>query len=138
MKATQATALRGGLGAVMAAAALLTFAVGALPATAAGSKSASAASAASSSAKGALSGVVNVNTASAEELQLLPGVGVSRATAIVDVRKRRGGFESIEELTDVKGIGPTMLDKMRPHVALSGRTTARRVDAGSKSSGARP
>jgi competence protein ComEA len=72
-----------------------------------------------------MSGVVNVNTASAEELQLLPGVGKVRAQAIVDTRRERGGFKKVDDLTEVKGIGDSMLERMRPHVTLTGRTTAR-------------
>ncbi len=74
-----------------------------------------------------LEGVVNVNTATAEQLRLLPGVGKSRAKAIVEQRKATGGFKRVEDLQQVKGIGPAMLKKMRPHVSLSGKTTARRV-----------
>lgn len=83
-----------------------------------------AAATAAASGSGGL-GVVNVNTASAEELQLLPGVGEARAAAILELRKQRGGFDSVDELTDVKGIGPAMLERMRAHVTLLGRTTAR-------------
>jgi competence protein ComEA len=71
-----------------------------------------------------LQGVVNVNTASMEELQLLPGVGEARARAIVDLRKQRGGLKSLEDLRDVKGIGDTGLERLRPHVAFDGKTTA--------------
>jgi competence protein ComEA len=73
-----------------------------------------------------LVGVVNVNTASTEELQLLPGVGAARAEAVIALRKQRGGFKSVEELKDVKGIGDAGLLKMRPFVRLEGKTTARR------------
>lgn len=83
------------------------------------------ASAAPSNGASALAGVVNVNTASPDELSLLPGIGAARAAAIVDVRKSRGGFQSIDELMDVKGIGPSMLERLRPHVTLKGKTTAR-------------
>jgi len=79
---------------------------------------------AAASTRPQLSGVVNINTASAEELQLLPGVGDSRAAAILEARKNQGSFKSIDALLEVKGIGPAMLERMRPHVALSGRTTA--------------
>ena len=54
-----------------------------------------------------LTGVVNLNTATADELQLLPGIGAARAQAVIDLRKQRGGFKSVEELKDVKGIGDT-------------------------------
>jgi len=74
---------------------------------------------------GTLSGVVNVNTASAEELQLLPGVGESRAQAIVHARAARGGFQQVEELVEVKGIGERLLERLRPFVAVDGKTTAR-------------
>ena len=74
-----------------------------------------------------LSGVINLNTASREELQLLPGVGEVRAVAIVTERKQRGGFKKVDELLDVKGIGPAMLDRMRPYVTLTGKTTARKL-----------
>ncbi len=72
-----------------------------------------------------LQGVVNVNTASVEELQLLPGVGESRARAIVDARQARGGFHRIDELVEVKGIGDKLLERLRPFLATQGRTTAR-------------
>jgi competence protein ComEA len=72
-----------------------------------------------------LTGVVNVNTASLEELQLLPGIGEARARALVELRKRRGGFKSLDELKEVKGIGDASLERMRPYLRLQGKTTAR-------------
>jgi competence protein ComEA len=71
--------------------------------------------------------VVNVNTATPEQLQLLPGIGEARARAIVSVRKQNGGFKSLEQLLDVKGIGGVMLDRLRPHLSLDGKTTARKL-----------
>ncbi len=71
-----------------------------------------------------LVGVVNVNTASAEELELLPGIGAARAEAMVALRKQRGGFKSLDELKVVKGIGDVGLSKLRPYVRLEGKTTA--------------
>ncbi len=69
-------------------------------------------------------GVVNVNTATVEELQLLPGIGEARARAVVAERKRRGGFKSVDELVEVKGIGDAGLAKLRPFVRTHGKTTA--------------
>ena len=63
---------------------------------------------------------VNINRASAEELQRLPGVGPAKAEAILSARAQRGGFESLEELRDIKGIGPAMLERLRVHLVLSG------------------
>ena len=80
------------------------------------------------SAWGATRGVVNINTASAAELQLLPGIGARRAVAILAARQARGGFSQAEDLMEVDGIGAVMLERMRAHVALKGATTARRVD----------
>jgi competence protein ComEA len=71
-----------------------------------------------------LTGVVNLNTATGDELQLLPGIGAARAQAVIGLRKQRGGFKSIEELKDVKGIGDSALERLRPFVRLDGKTTA--------------
>ena len=73
-----------------------------------------------------LAGKVNLNTATVQELQLLPGVGEVRASAIVDLRKQKGGFKSLDELEDVKGVGPAMMERLRPHLTLPGKTTAHR------------
>jgi competence protein ComEA len=73
-----------------------------------------------------LTGTVNVNTATADELQLLPGIGESRARAVIAMRKQRGGFKSVTELTDVKGIGDVALAKLRPFARVEGKTTAQR------------
>jgi len=72
-----------------------------------------------------LSGVVNVNTASAEQLTLLPGIGDARAREIVAARQKQGGFKRIEDLLAIKGIGEASLAKLRPYVSLSGETTLR-------------
>ena len=59
---------------------------------------------------------VNVNTATVDELTALPGIGEKRAQAILDMRKQKGGFKSVDELTEVKGIGPANLEKLRPYL----------------------
>ena len=82
-----------------------------------------AAKASSGNAK--LVGVVNVNTATPEQLELLPGVGPARARAIVAHRDRIEGFKEPADLLGVKGIGARALEKMRPFVALDGKTTAK-------------
>ena len=55
---------------------------------------------------------VNLNSANAEQLSSLPGVGIKKAEAIIAYRELNGEFESIEELVNVKGIGPKMLAKL--------------------------
>lgn len=69
-------------------------------------------------------GVVNINTASAEQLTLLPGVGPARASAIVAHRTKNGVFKKAEDLIAVSGIGERAFERLRPYVAVSGETTA--------------
>jgi competence protein ComEA len=63
-------------------------------------------------------GVVNINRASATELDALPGVGPSTAQAIVDYRTTNGPFGSPEDLLNVRGIGPAKFDAMRKLVGV--------------------
>jgi comEA protein len=60
--------------------------------------------------------LLNINTASAEELQTLPNIGVQMAQRIVDYREQYGEFASVEALQKVKGIGAKRLEKLRPFV----------------------
>ncbi|MGP9499627.1 MULTISPECIES: ComEA family DNA-binding protein [unclassified Halomonas] len=61
---------------------------------------------------------INVNTANAELLSELPGIGPSRATAIIEERDTNGEFASIDDLTRVSGIGAATVDRMRDQIAL--------------------
>lgn len=63
-------------------------------------------------------GVVHINSADENELQRLPGVGPSTAQTIMEHRAKIGRFSGVDQLDDVKGIGPKKLEKMRPFVAL--------------------
>ena len=63
-------------------------------------------------------GVVHINSADANELQRLPGVGPSTAQKIMEYRGQIGHFTRVDQLDDVKGIGPAKLEKMRPFLAL--------------------
>lgn len=63
-------------------------------------------------------GVVNLNTADVAELNKLPGVGEKTAQAIIAHREAIGGFRSIEQLLEVKGIGPSKFEKMRAHLKV--------------------
>ena len=60
--------------------------------------------------------LLNINTASAEELQTLPNIGARMAQRIVDYREQHGKFASVEALQKVKGIGAKALEKLRPFV----------------------
>lgn len=61
---------------------------------------------------------VNINTATAEELQTLPKVGPVLASSIITWREEHGGFKSIEELDQVSGIGPATMENLRDLVTL--------------------
>jgi competence protein ComEA len=61
---------------------------------------------------------LDVNTASEAELTQLPGVGPSLAARILEYRTENGPFQSIDDLQNVSGIGPSKLDKMAPYVRL--------------------
>lgn len=68
-------------------------------------------------------GVVNINSATDEELQRLPGIGPARATAIVQLRERVHRFNHTEDLLRVRGIGRVGFRRMRPYLSLNGDTT---------------
>ncbi len=70
------------------------------------------------SKKDANAGTVNINSATETELVALPGIGPSKAHAIAEYRQQQGGFKSVDDLRQVKGIGPATLDKLRAHVTL--------------------
>jgi competence protein ComEA len=64
--------------------------------------------------------LIDLNTATPEDLDALPGVGPATAKAIVDHRTQNGPFRSVDDLLDVRGIGPAKLDAIRGLVTVSG------------------
>ncbi|HEY3451494.1 MAG TPA: ComEA family DNA-binding protein [Myxococcales bacterium] len=69
-----------------------------------------------------VSGVVNINTASAKELELLPGVGPRSASAIVAYREK-APFKAAHEIVRVKGIGEATFRKIKSYLTIAGPTT---------------
>lgn len=63
-------------------------------------------------------GKISINTANLEQLDTLPGIGPSKAQAIIDYRNSQGRFKSIEELMNVKGIGQATFDKLKEYITL--------------------
>jgi competence protein ComEA len=63
-------------------------------------------------------GKLNLNTASAAQLDTLPGVGPGTASAILRVRTRLGRFKTVEDLREVPGIGPKRFARLRPHLSV--------------------
>ena len=66
----------------------------------------------------AASGPIDLNAATPAELEELPGIGPATATAIVEHRDEHGPFASVDDLTDVRGIGPAKLDAIRDLVRV--------------------
>ncbi len=66
---------------------------------------------------------VNINTATVQELQLLPRVGPALAQRIVDFRTSNGPFKAPEELARVKGIGEKSFARLQPYVTTTGATS---------------
>lgn len=61
---------------------------------------------------------INLNKASAKDLQTLPGIGPQIAQRIIDYRTQHGDFETLESLAQVKGIGGKTLERIKPHLTL--------------------
>jgi len=71
-----------------------------------------------------LMGTVNINTASQEELVMIPGIGPAKAAAIVEYRQT-AKFNSTEDIVKVKGIGEKLYQSIRPYITVDGPTTAK-------------
>ncbi|HET9317217.1 MAG TPA: helix-hairpin-helix domain-containing protein [Vicinamibacteria bacterium] len=70
--------------------------------------------------KPAPSGKVNINTATAEQLTAVPGIGDKRAARIVEYRQKNGSFKNVQELMNVKGVGEKSFGKLEPFLSTGG------------------
>lgn len=66
---------------------------------------------------------VDINSASAQELQSVKGIGPKKAEAIVKYRTEHGAFQSVDDLVNVPGIGPKSLNSMRDQLSVGGATS---------------
>jgi competence protein ComEA len=62
---------------------------------------------------------VNINTADSEQLAVLPGIGQSKADAIVKYRSENGPFPTVDSIVNVRGIGMKVLEKVRPFITTN-------------------
>ena len=72
-----------------------------------------------SGAKAPVAGVVNINSASAAELEALPGIGAKTAARIIEYRQKNGPFKKIEELMNVRGVGEKNFLKLKGQIVVS-------------------
>ena len=86
---------------------------------AAPSAAAAAAQGKPSPAAKAAPAVINLNTASAAQIEALPGVGASTAKRIIEYRDKNGGFKKVEELMNVKGIGEKSFLKLKALITVA-------------------
>lgn len=76
--------------------------------------------------KAKIEGKININTASPEQLTLLPRIGLKKAMMIIE-RRKKTPFRQIQEITKVKGIGMKTFLKLKPYLSIEGPTTAKPV-----------
>ncbi len=74
---------------------------------------------------------VNINTATSEELQQVPGIGPATAQKILQMRKSYGPFKSVDDLLAIRGLGQKRLDKMRKYLTV-GKMGSAKSDVPSK------
>jgi len=69
---------------------------------------------------------INLNTATSDELQQVPGIGPVTAEKILQMRKSYGPFKSVDDLRAIRGIGPKRLEKMRKYL-VAGKSAQQRI-----------
>nr|MBP3725300.1 helix-hairpin-helix domain-containing protein [Campylobacter sp.] len=75
---------------------------------------------------------VNLNTATKDELMMLPGIGENKAEAIIEYRKNNK-FEKIEDIKNIKGIGEKRFEKIKSDLSVSGKTDTSNLKSAKKS-----
>ncbi len=76
---------------------------------------------------------VNLNTATSQELQQVPGIGPATAEKILKMRKSYGAFKSVDDLLAIRGIGPKRLEKMRKYLTVGKPAAAKPTTPSAKS-----
>jgi competence protein ComEA len=79
----------------------------------------------------------NINTATKDQLALLPGFDAVKAQAVIDYRTAKGDFKTIDDIKNVKGIDAATFDKIKGEIAVSGKTMSPMSSGGSMSAPAK-
>src|SRR5262245_53507610 len=74
--------------------------------------------------KAAPSGKINLNSASAEQLTAVPGIGEKLAVRIVEYRQKNGSFKNVQDVMNVKGVGEKSFGKLEPFLTTGGDAKA--------------
>lgn len=72
---------------------------------------------------------INLNTATAAELQQVPGIGPATADKILKMRKSYGPFKSVDDLRAIKGIGPKRMEKMRQYLTVGNPPVSKKTQS---------
>jgi competence protein ComEA len=78
--------------------------------------------------KPTLEGKLNINTATVEQIDMLPGMSKKKAEAVVEYRTANGNFKTLEDLMKVKGIKQKTIDRIKDYIIFEGQTTLKRKD----------
>jgi len=81
---------------------------------------------------------INLNSASAAELQLVPGIGPSTADKILEMRKSYGAFKSVDDLLAIKGIGAKRLEKMRKYLTVGQAAQGKKASTSAQGMAGKP
>jgi len=73
-----------------------------------------------------IEGKLNINTATAEQIDMLPGMSKKKAQAVVDYRTANGKFKTVDDLMKVQGIKQKTVDKIKDYIIFEGETTLKR------------
>ncbi|MEP9409995.1 MAG: helix-hairpin-helix domain-containing protein [Candidatus Brocadia sp.] len=75
-------------------------------------------------------GKVNINTATVEQIALLPGIGIKLAAEIINYRTNNGNFKAVDEVKKVSGVGDKKFEKIKDFVTVEGDTTIKSIRMG--------
>src|SRR5260370_21541155 len=81
---------------------------------------------------------VNINTATSQELQQVPGIGPATAEKILQMRKSYGAFKSVDDLLAIRRLGPKRLEKMRKYLTVGKAAAPKSLQGTAKPAAAKP